>query len=288
MDTRLVSIGIILLVVGIAIGYGVSAVAPIATRTVTTTVPGPTKTVTSTYTTAQSTTITKTMEEKYTIKLAYNPRVGLYLTDENGMTLYFFAKDYDGQSHCSGECAAKWPVFYVEDINPSPGLNKSDFGVITRPDGKKQITYKGWPLYYFFMDKKPGDINGEGKKGVWFVAKPDYTVMIAVKEGIGMYLVTPEGMTLYYFAKDNYSMSNCYGQCAVKWPPYGDNKLVIPSTLNITDFNFILRDDGKIQLVYKGHPLYLWINDHKRGDTTGQGVKNVWYVAYVSGIIPSD
>ncbi len=287
METKIIILYIIILIVGIIVGYGFSVAVPPVTKTVTTTVPGPTQTTTSVSTTTATTTYTKTVKEEYNIKLAYNPSVGLYLVDKNGMTLYFFAKDYDGQSHCSGACVDKWPIFYVENINPSPGLNKSDFGVITRPDGKKQITYKGWPLYYFFMDKKPGDINGDGKKGVWFVAKPDYTVMIAVKEDLGAYLVTPDGMTLYFFAKDNFSKSNCYGQCAVKWPPYGDDKLVIPSTLNITDFNFIVRDDGKIQLVYKGHPLYLWINDHKRGDTTGHGVKNVWFVASITGQLPT-
>lgn len=237
--------------------------------------------------TGQTPTTPTAKPENYTVKLAYNPQLGLYLTDSKGMTLYFFSKDYDGKSHCYGECATKWPVFYVENIKPSPGLDPNDFGVITRDDGTKQVTYKGWPLYYFFQDQNPGDINGEGKKGVWFVAKPDYTLMIAVNDQLGMYLVDDKGMTLYFFANDQPNNSSCYGMCAENWPVFSPNSLVVPSTLNLTDFTFIQRTDGTTQLAYKGHPLYYWINDQAMGDATGQGVKGVWFVASVSGELPT-
>jgi predicted lipoprotein with Yx(FWY)xxD motif len=42
-----------------------------------------------------------------------------------------------------------------------------------REDGEKQTSYKGWPLYYFFKDKKPGDVSGEGVNSVWYVIYPD-------------------------------------------------------------------------------------------------------------------
>ena len=222
-----------------------------------------------------------TASENYTVKLAYNEKVGLYLVDWKGRTLYFFAKDYNGSSACYGECANHWPIFYVENLKPGPGLNPDDFGVITRKDGSKQITYKGWPLYYYAGDAKPGDINGDGVKGVWFVAKPDYTVLVAVKPGLGKYLVDAYGRTLYIFAKDTNGTSTCYGECAQKWPPFTPSSLVIPSTLSLADFGFTVRSDGSVQLTYEGHPLYYWINDQARGDTTGHGVKGVWFVASV-------
>ncbi len=295
MDSRLAAGVIIALIIGVAVGYGASYARGPATATVTVTRPTTTtvtsmSTVTrsSTYTTTATYTATTTApcKAEYNVRLAYKPGIGLYLVDKDGRTLYFFAKDYDGKSKCYGACAEKWPIFYVEDVKPSPGLSKSDFGVIVREDGSRQATYKGWPLYYFAGDKKPGDVNGDGVKGVWFVAKPDYTVMVAVKEGLGMYLVTDRGMTLYFFAKDTGGKSSCYGACAEKWPVYSPNRLVIPSTLNITDFHFILRNDGKVQLVYKNRLLYLWVGDKAMGDTTGQGVKNVWFVALVSGQLP--
>ena len=285
MDTRALAGIVVALVIGLAIGYGVSQSKPPAT--VTTTLPGETITVTSTVTATTTETMMEESKEFYTVKLAYKPGIGFYLVDANGMTLYFFAKDYDGKSKCYGECAAKWPPFYTDDIKPSPGLDPNDFSVITRDDGSKQVTYKGWPLYYFIKDKEPGDVYGDGVKDVWFVAKPDYTVMVAVKEGLGAYLVTGDGMTLYFFAKDMDGKSMCYGACAEKWPIYSPRSLVVPSTLNLTDFTFITRDDGSIQLAYKGRPLYLWVNDQARGDTTGHGVKGVWFVASITGDLGS-
>ena len=222
------------------------------------------------------------------MKLAYSEKYGFYLTDARGMTLYIFTADYDGQSHCQGKCASNWPVFYVDQVKPAPGLDPADFGVIVRPDGSKQVTYKGHPLYYFHKDQKPGDIKGDGlhpPAGYWLVAKPDYTVLVATKPGLGDYLTDARGMTLYFFARDTGLNSSCYGTCAQHWPIFtGEpNRLVIPSILNITDFTFTVRSDGTVQLAYKGHPLYYFYKDQKPGDTLGQGVKNVWFVASITG-----
>ena len=287
------TLGVSLLIIGLIIGIGIGYVIHSGQQPQQTQMPQTqTQTYTKTYTTTTTTTKTqeKTIKEEYTIKLAYNPRIGLYLVDSKGMTLYFFAKDANGTSACQGQCIKNWPAFYVDKINPSPGLNKNDFSVITRSDGSKQLAYKGWPLYYFIKDKKPGDILGDGVKNVWYVAKPDYSVLAAYKEGLGLYLVDSKGMTLYFFAKDANGTSACQGQCIKNWPaftPMPQTKFVIPSILNITDFNFIKRSDGTIQVVYKGHPLYYWINDHYRGDTTGHGVHGVWFVANIAGVIPS-
>jgi predicted lipoprotein with Yx(FWY)xxD motif len=51
-------------------------------------------------------------------------------------------------------------------------VTEGDFGAITREDGKRQTTYKGWPLYYYAGDKAPGDVLGQGLGNVWFVANP--------------------------------------------------------------------------------------------------------------------
>ena len=224
---------------------------------------------------------TTTLEGKnYTVMVAYDEKVGYYLTDGEGRTIYYFAKDIpnSGKSSCYGACAEKWPVFYTDKIILPQGLNASDFSVITREDGKKQLAYKGWPLYYFFKDEKPGDIYGEGVKGVWFVMKPDYTVMLAYKEGIGTYFVDSRGMAIYYFAKDVNGTSVCYGACAEKWPVFSPNHFSAPSTLDQKDFSYIERGDGTYQLTYKGWPLYYFIKDEKAGDTKGEDVKHVWYV----------
>jgi hypothetical protein len=72
------------------------------------------------------------------------------------------------------------------------GLSISDFGSITSVSGKKQVTYKGWPLYYFAplvngtnVQEAPGQTQGEGVNNVWFVAKPDYSIMIVTSQLVG-------------------------------------------------------------------------------------------------------
>lgn len=104
------------------------------------------------------------------LKLMENEDIGKYLTDAEGMTLYYFTKDEPNQTNCSGECLQNWPAFYAENLEVPEGFNKDDFGTITREDnGEKQTTYKGYPLYYFVNDKAAGDVNGQGVKDVWYI-----------------------------------------------------------------------------------------------------------------------
>ncbi|MFJ4588866.1 hypothetical protein BK674_01110 [Pseudomonas moraviensis] len=92
---------------------------------------------------------------------------GMY-TDHKGMTLYTFAKDSAGKSACNDKCAANWPPLKAEAGDKSMG----DWTVIKRDDGTMQWAYQGMPLYTFVMDKKAGDMTGDGKMdGAWKVAK---------------------------------------------------------------------------------------------------------------------
>ncbi len=110
--------------------------------------------------------------DHHAVKVAKKEGIGSYLTDINGMTLYYFKKDSAGKSACEGPCVENWPLYYRETVAPKDGLAAGDFGTIARPDGKKQTTYKGMPLYYFVKDKKPGDTLGQGVKDVWYVVNP--------------------------------------------------------------------------------------------------------------------
>lgn len=97
---------------------------------------------------------------------------GSYLVDGNWRTLYYYTKDEPGKSNATADIIANWPIFYASSLTvPSP-LNAADFGTITRSDGKKQTTYKGWPLYYYIKDKTVGDALGQGVNGVWFMINP--------------------------------------------------------------------------------------------------------------------
>jgi predicted lipoprotein with Yx(FWY)xxD motif len=97
---------------------------------------------------------------------------GTHLTDAQGRSLYVFKKDAPNQSACSDDCVAKWPIYYQEKVEAPGSLKPSDFGTITRADGKKQTTFRGMPLYYFAGDQAPGDAKGQGVKDVWFLAAP--------------------------------------------------------------------------------------------------------------------
>lgn len=106
------------------------------------------------------------------VKVASDPKVGKHLTDAKGMTLYVFKKDSPSKSACSGPCLEQWPAYHREKVQATDGVDPKAFSTISREDGKKQTAYKGQPLYYFAGDRAPGDVNGEGFKDVWSVAKP--------------------------------------------------------------------------------------------------------------------
>lgn len=112
------------------------------------------------------------LADGHAVKVSEKVGVGKFLTDTKGMTLYIFKKDSPGKSVCAGPCVEKWPLYFREKVEVPKGVNAGDFGTITREDGKRQTTYKGWPLYYFAGDKTSGDVLGQGVGDVWFVANP--------------------------------------------------------------------------------------------------------------------
>ncbi len=92
----------------------------------------------------------------------------IFLMDANKMTLYVFDKDSKGVSNCYDACAEKWPPLLGEKGMKLP----HGYSLIERKDGTLQIAYKGMPLYLWFKDHNPGDMTGDGVKGVWHVARP--------------------------------------------------------------------------------------------------------------------
>jgi len=127
-------------------------------------------TSTTTITTTNTTTATSGASGPLSVGIAYKTSVGFYLVNGSGMTLYYRLTDVssNGTSTCTGACVQNWPVFYVKNLTLPMGLNATSFKVVTRSDGKQQLTYDGWPLYFFSGDHKPGDANGQGIDGIWF------------------------------------------------------------------------------------------------------------------------
>jgi predicted lipoprotein with Yx(FWY)xxD motif len=89
--------------------------------------------------------------------------IGKILVDGKDMTLYLFEKDKGGKPTCTGECAKAWPPLVATgNVTAGPGVNASWLTTTDRPDGTKQVTYHGWPLYHYVKDTKPGDMTGQG------------------------------------------------------------------------------------------------------------------------------
>jgi len=106
------------------------------------------------------------------VKVMKKDGVGSYLTDGKGMTLYYFAKDTPGKSACTGACLEKWPALMKgASLSVTEGLDAKDFGAIANGGGQ-QVTFRGYPLYYFFKDAAPGDTKGHGVNDIWFVVDP--------------------------------------------------------------------------------------------------------------------
>jgi len=213
---------------------------------------------------------------------AYNqhiPKVGNVLVGPKGMTLYMFTKDTANTSNCDEKCAANWPPLTVKSEDELVGTPNipGKFGTTKRDDGSLQVTYNGWPLYYFKSDKVRGDATGEAVGKVWYTVVPE-TVVVSES---GDYLKATGGMTLYTFSKDTAGVSNCDEACAKNWPPYTlmpEDRLMAGEGVK-GKLDTIKLENGSMQVTYNGMPLYFYKSDKKPDDTTGDKVGNVWFLA---------
>jgi predicted lipoprotein with Yx(FWY)xxD motif len=107
------------------------------------------------------------------------------------------------------------------------------------------------------------------------------------KTKIGMVLATGSGRTLYLFMKDKNGRSSCYTNCATYWPPLmKKGTLSAGAGVKANLLGTTKRKNGKLQVTYKGHPLYLYKLDHGAGQITGQR-QNIfggkWFAVSASG-----
>jgi len=93
------------------------------------------------------------------------------LTNAQGMTLYYFTSDTATKAACTGTCTGIWPpLSFAGTGSPTSASPLSGtLSVVTDANGK-QVEYNGHPLYTYSKDTAPGQTNGEGFKGKWFVA----------------------------------------------------------------------------------------------------------------------
>ncbi|QFU94066.1 hypothetical protein [Amycolatopsis sp. YIM 10] len=233
--------------------------------------------------------------------------LGQVLTEQGGKTLYRFDKDTASppKSNCEGDCAKAWPPLMAGD-GAAPelsGVDASVVGEVTRADGTKQVTVKGWPVYTYAKDTAAGEVKGQAVGGTWYAVnpqggkavkaeeQPEQKQQAAVKltaaevEGVGRVLTEQNGLTLYLFSKDSKKppKSVCNGDCATTWPPLlanGDPEL---SGVDEKLVGKVKRDDGTEQVTVGGWPVYTYAKDTAAGQANGHGVGGTWYAMMPEG-----
>jgi predicted lipoprotein with Yx(FWY)xxD motif len=101
---------------------------------------------------------------------------GQMLFDDRGQAIYLFEPEADGRPACYGACETAWPPVLTEGAPVAEaGLRPGLLGTVERRDGARQVTYGGWPLY-FYAHEDPGEVlchdivlNG----GLWLAIGPD-------------------------------------------------------------------------------------------------------------------
>lgn len=117
------------------------------------------------------------------IQAKQSEKYGQYVADGDGRALYMFTADTRGKgadkavSNCYDKCAEAWPPMIVTDEpRVREELDEALLGTIERKNGEMQVTYGGWPLYYYAEDQSPGSVKGQdvhGSGGEWYLVGPD-------------------------------------------------------------------------------------------------------------------
>jgi predicted lipoprotein with Yx(FWY)xxD motif len=112
----------------------------------------------------------------------HKTKLGMIVVNSKGHTLYLFAKDRNGKSACSGNCAKFWPPLLSHGKpTAGPGVKSSLLGTTKRSDASLQVTYNKHLLYTFALDKKAGQTNGEGNSAFgakWYSVSANGTAVV--------------------------------------------------------------------------------------------------------------
>jgi predicted lipoprotein with Yx(FWY)xxD motif len=97
-------------------------------------------------------------------------KLGRILVNAQGRTLYLYMKDRGAKSACSRRCSQVWPPATVSGApTAGPGVAAAKLTTTRGADNRRQLVYNGHPLYTLTADVRPGQINGEGFLGTWYV-----------------------------------------------------------------------------------------------------------------------
>jgi predicted lipoprotein with Yx(FWY)xxD motif len=235
--------------------------------------------------------------------------LGPVLADAEGHTLYRYAKDgaKPPKTVCDGACAQLWPPLVSDTPALAAGLDTQLISQVTRPDGQKQITVGGWPVYRYAKDTGRGIALGQNVSADWAAitptgekagagqdtggasatepAKPT-TIGATEVGGLGPVLTDRTGGTLYLFTKDGKDSgeSTCDGACAKTWPPVlVDGRITVAESVDTALIGQLRRSDGTMQVTVGGWPVYSYSKDDAPGEANGHGVGNTWYAVEPNG-----
>jgi predicted lipoprotein with Yx(FWY)xxD motif len=97
-------------------------------------------------------------------------KLGRILVNGQGRTLYLYVKDRGAKSACSRRCSQVGPPATVSGApTAGPGFAAAKLTTTRGADHRRQLVYNGHPLYTLTADVRPGQINGEGFLGTWYV-----------------------------------------------------------------------------------------------------------------------
>ena len=115
------------------------------------------------------------------------------------------------------------------------------------------------------------------------------TVVVDSSDAVGDYLTDAEGNTLYIFLNDSPGETSCFDTCLQNWPAFTVDDGTTPEAGDgVTGaLATIERDDGSLQVTLEDWPLYHFAGDSAPGDTNGEGVGDVWFVARPDGSLPA-
>lgn len=139
-----------------------------------TTSSGSTPTTATSYPTTAATPTTASTFTVQTAQATVNGKTTTILTNAQARTLYYFTPDTASKTVCTGSCAQTWPpLLFTGTGKPTASTTlPGELEVYQNANGK-QVIYNDHPLYTYSGDSAPGQTNGEGLFGKWFVATPD-------------------------------------------------------------------------------------------------------------------
>lgn len=128
---------------------------------------------------------------------------------------------------------------------------------------------------------------GLSSASAWNHSASARTKVAVASSGLGRVLVGARGHTLYLFAQDKHGKSTCAGQCAAFWPPLiASGKPLAAAGARASLLGTAKRADGRLQVTYDHHPLYMFVKDVKKGQTNGEEIDAFgaeWYALSPAG-----